>query len=173
MEKLTAEIVESREKQQAAKGRRRSTLRTLSAIYNYTLRYFLGAEAEGRIKAVARGLQPLPGRTVAANGDAMGFMGRVIAFDLACLAATITGVGRLPGFWIHDSPNTVELEPALYHRLFRFSLNLMHLFGNREPTFQYFLTTAGRVPDEVSESDCVALRLDKRDPDRVLLRREF
>lgn len=173
LEKLTAEIVASREKQQAAKGRLRAALRTLSSIYRHTLRYFLGTEAEGKIRTVARGLQPLPGRTVAANGDAMGFMGRVIAFDLACLAATISGVGRLPGFWIHDSPNTVELEPALYHRLFRFSLDLMRLFGDREPAFQYFLTTAGRVPEEVSESDRVVLRLDKRDPEKVLLRREF
>lgn len=173
LEKLNADVAESREKQMAAKGRRRSALRTLSAIYNFTLRYFLGAEAEGRIRTVARGLLPVPGRTVAANGDAMGFMGRVIAFDLACLAATVTGIGRLPGFWIHDSPNTVELEPALYQRLFRFSLDLMQHFGTDAPAFQYFVTTAGRVPQEVVDAEGVALRLDKRDPAKVLLGREF
>jgi hypothetical protein len=82
-------------------------------------------------------------------------------------------VGRLPGFWIHDSPNTVELEPALYQRLFRFSLDLMQQFGKDAPAFQYFVTTAGRVPDEVDKADGVALRLDKRDPESVLLGREF
>lgn len=36
----------------------------------------------------------MPGKAIAVNGDAMSYMGRVIAFDLACLASSLSGSGQ-------------------------------------------------------------------------------
>jgi len=170
IERLEREVKESRQKQMDARERRTVGLKKLAAIYDYTLRYILGEEAKGRIRLQARGLHPAPGNAVAVNGDAMSFLGRVIAFDLACLAASLTGIGQLPGIWLHDSPNTVELQPALYAKLFRLALHLEGLYEG-EPGFQYIVSTAGPVPADVAAA--VVVRLDRRDPEQTLLKRYF
>ena len=171
IEKLEQDIEVSRQKQQEARVRRTATLKNLSAIYEHTLRFMLGNDADGKISLQARGLQPVPGKAIAVNGDAMSFMGRVIAFDLACLASSLSGIGQLPGIWIHDSPNTVELQPALYAKLFRFAVELETLCQQGKPSFQYFVSTAGSVPSDIAPF--VVLELDRREAEKTLLKRYF
>ena len=101
----------------------------------------------------------------------MSLLGRVVAFDLGCLAASLSGVGSLPGLWLHDSPNTVELQPALYAKLFRFARHLESLYDGAEPGFQYIVSTAGPVPSDLA--DAVVLELDRREPEKTLLKRYF
>ncbi len=103
------------------------------------------------------------------RGGAFRALGTVLAFDLACLTAAVEGVGRLPAFWLHDSPHEGDVEPILYERLFRFARDLELAFGEREPAFQYIVTTRTAPPAELAQAPFARLTLDARDEAKLLL----
>ena len=97
----------------------------------------------------------------------------VLGFDFACLIGYVTGIGHLPGLFIHDSPREADMEDALYHRLFDLAANLEALFGDAEASFQYIMTTTTLPPDPLNREPFVRLRLDAREEDGLLLRRRL
>jgi hypothetical protein len=170
---LDRQIRDSREKQEAARGERNRRHGQLCEAFDWTLKRLLGAEAGGTIRLDARGMHPAPASNVAANGAAMSTLATVLGLDLACLAATIAGVGYLPGFLMHDSPKEADLEPVLYERIFTLALELERLYKGRPVAFQYIVTTTTAPPGEAAREPYVRLTLDARSEEGVLLRTRF
>jgi hypothetical protein len=97
----------------------------------------------------------------------------VLGFDFACLIAHITGLGHLPGLFLHDSPREADMEDTLYHRLFGLAAHLEAVFAGADPSFQYIVTTTTPPPDDLDRDPYVRLRLDARQDDGLLLRRRL
>lgn len=103
----------------------------------------------------------------------MGSLAQVVALDLAYLAAHLSGFGRLPGFLIHGSPESIVMESALCARLLRFVLELETACGDRGVGFQYTVTTTAPPPAEVADPPYVVLTLDARSDSTRLLQSSF
>ncbi len=168
-ERLNAQIEESQKKQRAAKGAHAKRRNQVSRCFDRAIKALLGPEAGGQVTLDARGMKPEPDGTVPVRGGAFRSLGTVLAFDLGCLAAAVEGVGRLPAFWLHDSPRDADIEPVLYERLFRFARDLEQVYGEREPAFQYIVATTTAPPEELGQSPFARLTLDARDETGLLL----
>lgn len=97
----------------------------------------------------------------------------VLGFDFACPIGYITGLGQLPGLFLHDSPREADMEDAMYHRMFDLAAHLEAVFAGAEPSFQYIVATTTPPPDELDREPYVRLRLDARQEDGLLLRRRL
>jgi hypothetical protein len=170
--RLEREIRESRERQEMARNAQEDRRRQLSRYYDWTLKRLVGPDAGGAIGLDARGLHPEPERTVAANGAALATLASVLGLDLACLTASVCGLGHHPRLLVHDSPKEADLETVLYERIFLLALELERAFGQRSPSFQYIVTTTTPPPMEVAEEH-IRLVLDARDENGLLLKRWF
>ena len=171
LETLDKRIQESNERQRAARARLESKRVQLSRHFDHVLKALIGPDAGGEVVLEARGVIPQPDNSVAASGQALSTSATVLGFDFACLIAYISGLGYLPGLLLHDSPREADMEDALYHRLFDLVASLEALFGDREPSFQYIVTTTTPPPRELDLEPYVRLRLDARTDDGLLLRR--
>ena len=170
--RLEREVRQSLERQGAAREEHERRHKALSSYFDWTLKTLLGRDAGGAVLLDTRGLHPEPGRSVAANGAALATLSTVLGFDLACLTASICGLGHLPSFLIHDSPKEADMEPVLYNRLFTLALELERAYDGCQPAFQYIVTTTTPPPDHVSEP-YTRLVLDAREPEGLLLGRRF
>jgi hypothetical protein len=132
--RLDNQIARSLEQQRAARDAQRSRLVRLSEVYSHVLTRLAGQPAQGRIELDARGARPIPAEGLRANGQAMGSLTKVLAFDLACLIAAVEGAAHSPSILIHDSPKTADLEAVLYARVYEPIMELLGVFGEREPT---------------------------------------
>ncbi len=127
---------------------------------------------QGRIEIDMRGLRlELDGRE-STPGEALASE-TALSLDLACLSASICGLGHLPRFIIHDSPREADLESHIYARLFEFILELERSFHGQSPSFQYIVTTTTPPPQDFRADPYLRLLLDRRQPDGLLLRQEF
>jgi uncharacterized protein YydD (DUF2326 family) len=169
--RLDEEIGRSLERQRAAREAQRSKLGRLSEVYSHVLTRLAGQAAEGKIELDARGARPIPGEGLRANGQAMASLTKVLAFDLACLIASVEGTARFPLFLIHDSPKTADLESVLYARLYDPIMELLAAFGEREPSFQYIVTTT--TPPPAAAEKYAWEPLHALSPEGRLLRAEF
>jgi hypothetical protein len=173
VEVLERQARESRERQEAARGERDRRHARLSEYFDWTLKRLVGRDAGGAIRLDARGLHPAPASSVAANGAAMSTLATVLGLDLACLTATIAGVGHLPAFLLHDSPKEADLEAVLYERIFTLALELERVYKGKPAAFQYIVTTTTPPPGEAARDPYIRLTLDARADDGVLLRMRF
>ena len=173
VEALERQVRESRERQEAARSERDRRQARLSGHFDWTLKRLVGQDASGAIRLDARGLHPAPSSSVAANGAAMSTLATVLGLDLACLAATVAGLGHLPGFLLHDSPKEADLEAVLYERIFTLALELERAYRGKPAAFQYIVTTTTPPPGEAAREPYVRLTLDARSDDGVLLRTRF
>lgn len=172
-EGLDKRIQESNEKQRAARARLESKRGQLSRHFDYVLKTLIGPDAGGEVILEARGVIPQPNGSVAASGQALSTSAMVLGFDFACLIGYITGIGQLPGLFLHDSPREADMEDALYHRMFDLAAHLEAVFAGAEPSFQYIVATTTPPPDELDRDPYVRLRLDARQEDGLLLRRRL
>lgn len=175
IESLDRKIVESNQNQDSVRQQLKSQRERLSDSYRYVLRDFFGSEAKGEIIIDGRGLHPSPDSRLAPNGAALSVMTSVLAFDISCVVASIIGIGNHPRLLIHDSPREGDMEEPLFHRLFEVAVHLESLFLDREPSFQYIVTTTSAPPPVLAGEDgpYVRLTLDARTPEGRLLRRMF
>jgi hypothetical protein len=173
VDRLERNIRESRERQEVAREAQAARHRRLSQFFDWTLKRLLMPEAGGAIRLDARGMHPDPDSTVAANGAALATLATVLGLDLACLTASICGVGHWPGLLIHDSPKEADMESVLYERIFTLALELERAFGQRPPSFQYIVTTTTPPPAEVAGEPYTRLTLDARDQAGLLLNIRF
>jgi hypothetical protein len=169
---LDREIRESRDQQEAARDTQSARRRQLSDHFDWTLKRLVGPEAGGAVGLDARGLYPEPDNTIAANGAALATLATVLGLDLACLTASVCGLGHLPRIFIHDSPKEADLETVLYERIFLLALELERTFLQRLPSFQYIVTTTTPPPVEVA-GEHTRLILDARDGSGLLLKARF
>jgi hypothetical protein len=173
VERLERNIRESRERQEVARDAQAARHHRLSQYFDWTLKRLVLPDAGGAIRLDARGLHPDPDSTVAANGAALATLATVLGLDLACLTASVCGLGHLPGLLIHDSPKEADMESVLYERIFMLALELERTFGQRPPSFQYIVTTTTPPPLEVAGEPYTRLTLDARDDTGLLLKARF
>jgi hypothetical protein len=173
VEKAERSIRESLDQQRADRAERDRQVRELSRLYDGTLKRLIGPDAGGVVRRDARGLHPVPDDLTAPGGATLGSLAHVVALDLAYLAAHLSGFGRLPGFLIHDSPESIVMESALYARLLRFVLELETACGDSGVGFQYIVTTTAPPPAEIADEPYAVLTLDARSDATRLLRSSF
>lgn len=82
---------------------------------------------------------------------------KVIAFDLACLCASIQGQTRVPEILVHDSPREADLGLSIYNELFRLVRDLEEM--TETPLFQYIVTTTTQPPDDLRHDPWLRLTL--------------
>ena len=170
--KLERQVEDSREAHHAAHEQLARKQQLLNAHFNRVLRTLMASEMQGRIEINMRGLHlELDGRE-STPGEALASE-TALGLDLACLSASICGLGSLPRFIIHDSPREADLESHIYARLFEFIVKLEQSFGDQQPSFQYIVTTTTPPPPELSQSPFLLLTLDARTEDGLLLCRRF
>ena len=170
---LEGDIEKSNEKQQAARARLEAKHAQLSRHYDHVLKTLITPDVGGEVILEARGIIPQPNGSVAASGQALSTSAKVLGFDFACLLSYITGLGYLPGLFLHDSPREADMEDALYYRLFDLAAHLETVFPGAEPSFQYIVTTTTPPPDELNQEPYVRLRLDARQEESLLLRQRL
>jgi hypothetical protein len=164
---------ESRDQQRTARDLVARKQDMLNRHFNYVLQNLLGIGYTGRIEISMKGLHLAIDDQDSSPGEAMATSGTVHSLDLACLRASVGGLGFLPRLLIHDSPREGDLEPHIYAKLFEFAVSLEKLFGQYEPSFQYIVSTTTPPPQELARQPYVRLELDGRRVDGLLLRRKF
>lgn len=115
------------------------------------------------------GLVPNPDRSA---GEAFGSASQLVGFDLTCLLAAINGHASHPRLLIHDSPREADMHEFIYRNLFRYVLSLEARFPEREPSFQYIITTTSPPPDLV-KPEHIRETLHDETAEGRLLRFEF
>lgn len=175
IEGLDRRIDESDETQKVVRRGHRNRLKSLSDSYVHILKQVFGDVAAGKITVDGNGLHPIPDSRLAPNGAALSIMTTVLAFDVASMAASVAGNGYHPRLLIHDSPREGDMEEQLFHKLFQVVRDLETVFGDKEPSFQYIVTTTTPPPAELAEEagPFVRLTLDARNDHDRLLRAAF
>jgi hypothetical protein len=135
-------------------------------------RAILSQEIDGVIVVDGNGIHPKI-RGASSSGATLKMCTQVLGYDLACLKASICGVGHLPRMWMHDSPRAADTENALYHRLMRIVGDLETQFVDTLPTFQHIWTTTSTPPSTLNKEPFVRVRLNAREDAGRLLRRSF
>lgn len=175
-EKANRAVDSSLEVQNDLRSRNQNENDRLSLEYRQLLQQIFGVEADGTVQVDGNGLQPVPGKRLAPGGAALSVMTAVLAFDIACLAAGLRGIGHHPRFLMHDSPREGDMEPPLFSRLFEVVHELEINSGGRERAgFQYIVTTTTEPPEALADPNGPYVRqtLDRNDDDGLLLRRRF
>lgn len=171
-----SEVVSSLKLQDDVRSKHRDDVNSLTDIYQQTLQRIFGEEAVGQIQVDGNGLQPVPDKRLAPAGAALSVMTTVLAFDIACVAASIAGIGQHPRFLMHDSPREGDMEGPLFRRLFEVVAELEDEFDDAyQMSFQYIVTTTTTPPIELSREDgpYVCETLDARTEDGLLLKKRF
>lgn len=134
----------------------RMRLTQFSNLYTQVLQRIFGDAAKGTIQVDGDGLKPKPDKKLTPSGRALTAMATVVSFDLACLAASISGIGNHPGFLIHDSPREGETEMPLFNRLFDSCVSRYPVHCGRRPW--QASTRIFRHVDSLPREDQVASR---------------
>jgi hypothetical protein len=159
------------ERQREARADSRSrVMAELNEVFQYVTAALLRQASGELVLNLRDGLAPRPDE---ATGEAFGTAGKVIGFDLTCLAAGMYGQGRHPRFLVHDSPREADMHHTIYRNLFSFVRALEDRFTGHPPAFQYIITTTTPPPTEVSGEPYVCQTLDAFSPQGRLLRVEF
>ena len=169
------EIESSLKTQDLVRSRQRDTINLVSDTYEQVLQRIFGTDAKGRIQVDGNGLQPVPDKSLAPEGAAISVMASVLALDITCVAASITGLGHHPRFLMHDSPREGDMEGPLFGKLFKIVHELESLFADGKPSFQYIVTTTTPPPPQFADENgpFVCLTLDARIDNEKLLRTAF
>jgi len=173
VQRLDRQIEQSRDSHAVARGRVASKRSKLNAHFNRVLAALVGDDTQGAIDFDMKGLHLRLADRQAQQGEGLATAELVLSLDLACLSASICGLGTHPRFLIHDSPREGDLELHIYHRLFEFILELERDFGKREPSFQYIVTTTTPPPKALAVAPYTIATLSSKKPSGLLLRDSF
>jgi hypothetical protein len=170
--KLERQVEDSRAAHHAAHEQLDRKRQKLNTHFNRVLKTLMANVMQGRIEIDMRGLRlELDGRE-STPGEALASE-TALSLDLACLSASICGLGHLPRFIIHDSPREADLESHIYARLFEFILEIEESFHGQPPSFQYIITTTTPPPHDFRADPYLRLTLDRRQPGGLLLKQQF
>ncbi len=165
---LTKSITQSLETRRKADQRYKTKRQTLIACFNEALRRTTGSDDRGTIDINARGIFPSSEVGFQSAGEAVG-TSTILAFDLACMLASMTGLGNHPRFLLDDSPRDADLEPPSYQLLLQSIADLEQLTPDTEPPFQYILTTTTRPNKNLAQAPYLRLTLDRIKDENMLL----
>lgn len=155
---IVHEIEDSYVRQDEIREAQRAAIYGFSTRFDYVVRALIGDQVTGRIEASGRSLS----LAVEERGDresaALATL-KLLAFDLAAVVWSIEGEGVFPRFLVHDGPREADMARDVYERLFLFAHELERCFGEKEPGFQYIITTTTAPPARFLEDDAPWLRL--------------
>jgi predicted nucleic acid-binding Zn-ribbon protein len=158
VKKIARDIEDSYTRQEEIREAQRAALHGFSTRFDYVVRALIGDQVTGCVETSGRSLS----LSVEERGDrdsaAIATL-KLLAFDLAAIVASIEGEGVFPRFLVHDGPREADMAPNVYERLFLFAHELEKCFGEKEPGFQYIITTTTAPPDKFIERDTPWLRL--------------
>lgn len=154
---ITREMDDSYARQEQIRSESREAIGRFCARFDYVVRAILGEEVVGRVDTAGRSLSLCVEEHGERDSAAIATV-KLLAFDLAALAASAEGHGRFPRFLIHDGPREADMAPDIYERLFLFARELEKCFPS-EPSFQYILTTTTQPPDAFQKEPWLRLRL--------------
>jgi hypothetical protein len=166
---LEKDIQTSRGKQEKYRERTTKAVTDLSLIYQEIVRAVLGNVVSGAIQLSGRDFVC----KIEHNGDlSSGAIDtiKILAFDLAALAASVAGQGDHPRFLLHDSPREADMAPLTYKRLFLWAQKLEEAFNGRMCNFQYIITTTEPPPQDLQAQPWLLEPvLDASQPEKRLL----
>jgi len=149
IDELENEIKKSKEKQRGLRDQRLKALNQFSKVFDYIVRAIVGGEVSTSTKFSSRGIDlriHYHGERKSAAIETI----KTLCFDLAALTSSIEGDGFHPRFLIHDSPRETDMAYDVYGRFFILAKELENCFSsNREPNFQYIVTTTEPPPLEM------------------------
>lgn len=169
IEKLDADILGSRSKQAKYRERTKKAVNDLSLIYEEIVRAVLGNSVSGAIELSGRDFTCKIERNGDVSSGAIDTI-KILAFDLAALASSVSGQGDHPRFLLHDSPREADMAPLTYKRLFLWARKLEEAFEGQTSNFQYIITTTEAPPEDL-QTDPWLLDpvLDASQPEKRLL----
>lgn len=150
LEKLDAAIRRSQELQAKIRDASDAALSAVSDCFARVSRAVLDdSELHGDIRFHGRRLRPsIHDSAIDLTSAALETL-KILCFDLAALVHGVEGRGRHPLFLVHDGPREADLDAGLYRNLFTAARTLEAAFGDREPPFQYIVTTTEPPPDDL------------------------
>jgi hypothetical protein len=148
IEKLDADILGSRSKQAKYRERSKKAVNDLSLIYEEIVRAVLGNLVSGAIELSGRDFTCKIERNGDVSSGAIDTI-KILAFDLAALASSVSGQGDHPRFLLHDSPREADMAPLTYKRLFLWARKLEEAFESQPSNFQYIITTTEAPPENL------------------------
>lgn len=169
IEELEAAIDASRKAQERYRERDKKAVGDLSLFYREIVRAVLGSSVSGAIQLSGRDFACRIERNGDVSSGAIDTI-KILAFDLAALAASVSGHGNHPRFLLHDSPREADMAPLTYKRLFLWARQLEEAFDGRPYNFQYIITTT-EAPPTVLQTEPWLLDpvLDASRPEKRLL----
>jgi hypothetical protein len=144
--KYESAVNESRETQRVLRTRQQQTVVNISALYEQLICAVLGDSVSGLIDLNGRYLTAKIERNGDVSSGAIDTI-KILALDLAALAASVAGYGSHPRFLLHDSPREADMDPLTYQRFFLWIQKLEQSFASQQPcNFQYIITTTEPPP---------------------------
>jgi hypothetical protein len=169
IEELEAAIDTSRKTQERYRERNKKAVSDLSLFYREIVRAVLGNSVSGAIQLSGRDFACRIERNGDVSSGAIDTI-KILAFDLAALAASVSGHGNHPRFLLHDSPREADMAPLTYKRLFLWARQLEEAFDGQPYNFQYIITTTEAPPKELqTEPWLLDPVLDASRPEKRLL----
>jgi hypothetical protein len=164
---LPASIRASLEQRRKADLRYKKNRKTITECFIEALFRTTGSRFEASIEINANGIHPRLGAGFQSSGEAMG-TSTILAFDLACMMASMRSIGNHPRFLLDDSPRDADIEPQLYQRFLQSIADLEQLTPDSDAAFQYILTTTTRPEGALAEEPYLRLTLDRIKPVNML-----
>jgi hypothetical protein len=169
IEDLEAAIDASRKSQEKYRERTKKAVSELSLFYQEIVRAVLGNSVSGGIQLSGRDFACRIERNGDVSSGAIDTI-KILAFDLAALAASVSGQGNHPRFLLHDSPREADMAPLTYKRIFLWARQLEEAFKDRPCNFQYIITTTEAPPAELQAEPWLLYPvLDASQPEKRLL----
>jgi hypothetical protein len=169
IEDLDRQILTSREQQEQLRQRTKKAVADLSSLYEEVVRAVLGNSVSGAIQLSGRDFVCKIERNGDVSSGAIDTI-KILAFDLAAMAASVSGQGDHPRFLLHDSPREADMAPLTYKRLFLWARKLEESFNGKDCNFQYIITTTEPPPEELQASPWLLDPiLDASQPEKRLL----
>ena len=168
--KIETEIRECQARQEIIRQQHATALGNFSVLFDYVMRALLGEEISGSVD--------LSGRNVALEVEYHGQRRstaintlKFTVFDMAALVSGVEGHAFHPRFLLHDCPREADMDAAIYRKLFVFARELEKSFGTeREPNFQYIITTTETPPRSVRQLPWLIQELDASHKETRFLR---
>jgi len=158
VKQITRDVEDSYARQEKIRETQRAAIHSFSNRYNYIMRALIGNEVTARVETSGRSLSLAVEERGDRHSAAIATL-KLLAFDLAAIVASIEGDGAFPRFLVHDGPREADMAPDVYERLFLLAHELEKCFGEKEPGFQYIITTTTAPPDKFVARDAPWLRL--------------
>jgi hypothetical protein len=171
IENLTSELLDAIDQLKFYQDQSAKNDAGLQKIFNELVKKVLKADYTGEIDTSADNFSPQVCQRGAISGAAIESLSFVL-LDIAAMLAASEGIGRHPGFLVHDSPREADLDIYPYHSLFTELAKISDDAGGEERApFQYIITTTTEPPKGLEKF--VRLELSAFPETEILFRQQL